>query len=73
MAVLLRHRGESHPFIAPVMWLTALPLVPAVIPGVWTPTGWAGIALAIVAIDYGRNLWFGGNELLGRAREARIA
>jgi len=72
--ILLRHRGESGPLIAHVLWLSVLPLiVPAVAPNVWTPTGWALVALAIVAIDYGRNLWFGGNELLGRAREARAA
>jgi phosphatidylglycerophosphate synthase len=72
--ILLRHRGDTHPFIAPMMWLTVLPLiVPAIAPGAWTPTGWALISLAIVAIDYGKNLWLGGNELLGRRREARIA
>ena len=72
--ILMRHRGDTHPFIAPLMWLTVVPLlVPAIAPNLWTPTGWAFISLSIVAIDYGRNLWFGGNELLGRHREARIA
>ena len=72
--ILLRHRGEANPFIAPVLWLTVLPLaMPAIAPNIWNATGWAMVSLAVVVIDYGRNLWFGGNELLGRAREARAA
>lgn len=72
--ILLRHRGESRPFVAHVLWLTLLPLVvPVIAPNAWTPTGWALVSLAIAAIDYGRNLWFGGNELLDRAERARKA
>lgn len=72
--ILLRHRGDAGPFIAPILWLSVLPLiVPAVAPNVWTPTGWALLSLAIVAIDYGKNLWFGGNELLDRSRRASEA
>lgn len=70
--ILLRHRGEHGPFIAPILWLTVLPLAGAATP-LWTPTGWALVSLAIVAVDYGKNVWFGGNELLGRTREARPA
>lgn len=72
--IVLRHRGEAGPILSLATWLSALPLaVPAFASDAWTPTGWALISLGIVALDYARTVWVGGNDLLGRAREARAA
>ncbi|MFO0747529.1 MAG: CDP-alcohol phosphatidyltransferase family protein [Myxococcota bacterium] len=63
--IILRHRGESGPFLSPSHWLASLPvLVPAFFPGVWTATGWSAISLGMVVLSYGMNLWRGSNELL---------
>lgn len=72
--ILLRHRGETGPLIPPVQWLSIVPLaVPIIAPEAWTATGWALISLAIIALDYGKNLWFGGAELIERAHKTRTA
>ena len=66
--IVLRHRGEAGPVLAPMMWLTTLPLlIGASAPTAWTANGWAGISLALVVLSYGSILYRGTNELLGRA------
>lgn len=72
--ILMRHRGQANPFISPWLWLSVIPLAPAlVLPELWTPTGWAAISLAVVSLSYSKNLWLGGGELLEKGRQARTA
>jgi hypothetical protein len=72
--IILRHRGESGPFLSPVHWLACLPvLFPAVAPNAWTATGWAAISLGIVVSSYAMNLWRGQNELMRPASQAERA
>lgn len=63
--IILRHRGDTGPFLSPIHWLASLPvLVPAIAPGAWTATGWAAISLGFVVLSYAVNLWRGQNELM---------
>lgn len=72
--ILIRHRGESDPFIEWTIWTTALPLIPAIVaPDLWNPTGWACVSLGIVTLDYARNLIFGGADLNRRHLAAKAA
>lgn len=74
--ILIRHRGQSNPFIEWTMWTTVLPLIPALVaPDLWNVNGWAAIALAIVTLDYARNLIIGGADLNRRhlAKKAAAA
>lgn len=72
--ILLRHRGETHPFIAPLLWGTAIPLLPALaFPTTWTATGWAMLSLVVVVLSYSKNLWLGGGELLEKGQKMRTA
>jgi len=72
--IILRHRGQTGPFMSITHWLAALPvLVPAIAPGAWTATGWAAISLGMVVTSYGRNLWRGQSELMRPATQASRA
>lgn len=63
--IVLRHRGETGPFMSPIQWLSSAPvLVPAVAPGVWTATGWASVSLGVIAVSYAVTMWRGTTELM---------
>jgi len=70
--IVLRHRGQAGPILAPMLWLTLVPLaLAAAFPTLWHPDGWAGVALGIVLASYFSTLVRGGRELLARARMPR--
>lgn len=67
--IVLRHRGQAGPILAPMLWLTLVPLtLAAAFPTLWHPDGWAGIGLVLVLASYLSTLVRGGRELLARAR-----
>ncbi len=62
--ILLRHRGKNAPFIDWPMWIAPVPaVVPLLAPDAWTADGWAALSAGFVALDYARNVFFGGAEL----------
>lgn len=72
--IILRHRGQSGPFISPFLWLSVVPLLPALLlDGTWTATGWASLSLVVVSLSYAKNLWSGGLELLEKGRQTKTA
>lgn len=68
--IILRHRGGGGLLVSYPQYATAIPFVLALaLPNVWTPDGWAVLAMAVMVVDYTRNLWRGVRLLLRHARE----